>query len=141
MSLWPWRLSHSPLSLQANYTWAKNISDAQGSDAPTVFALRRPIAAEVANRFDVASDRGSVVGTPRQRLLITGIYQLPFGTGRTCLTRDKPNDVPGDWNLRLGASFTNALNHSNYAPPATNIGSPSTFGVLRSARDFPILNR
>jgi hypothetical protein len=34
--------------------------------------------------------------------------------------------------LRLEASFTNALNHSNYAPPATNISNPSTFGVLQS---------
>lgn len=32
--------------------------------------------------------------------------------------------------LRFEATFTNVLNHSNYAPPALNISNPSTFGVL-----------
>jgi hypothetical protein len=232
------------LTLQANYTWAKNISDAQGSDAPTVFAPEEAYASEVANRFDVAMDRGNVVGTPRQRLLVTGIYQLPWGAGRTWLKSGIANTVLGGWNLstittlqtgqwltptinptgpnsydpsqindqsntdianragaslrpdcvanpiptnqtagqfyninaftstppgagrfgscglgilqgpgmidvdlglakvfqikerlrlRFEASFTNALNHVNYAPPATNIGNPSTFGVLEAA--------
>ena len=232
------------LSFQANYTWAKNISDAQGSDAPTAFSGEEAYAAEIGNRFNVASDRGNVVGTPRQRLLLTGIYQLPFGAGRTWLTSGILSAVLGGWNLstittmqtgqwltptinptgpnsydptqindqsntdianRAGAvlrpdcignpipsnrtsgqffninafsstppgagrfgncgvgilqgpgmidvdlglakqfpigerarlrfeiSFTNVLNHVNYAPPATNISNPSTFGVLQSA--------
>ncbi len=74
-------LAHG-LAVQANYTFAKNISDAQGSDAPTVFASEEAYAVEIANRFDLASDRGNVVGTPRQRFLLTGIYQLPFGSGQ-----------------------------------------------------------
>jgi hypothetical protein len=191
----------------------------------------------------VGADRGNVVGTPRQRLLITGTYQLPFGAGRAWLTSGILNTLLGGWNLstittiqtgqwltptinptgpnsydptqindqsntniasragaflrpdcvanpvsanqtpgqfynigaftstppgagrfgscglgilqgpglidvdlglakqfqikerlrlRFEASFTNALNHSNYAPPATNISNPSTFGVLQS---------
>ena len=75
------RISHG-LTFQANYTWAKNISDAQGSDAPTGFASEEPYAVEIANRFDIPYDRGNVVGTPRQRFLLTGTYQLPFGTGQ-----------------------------------------------------------
>ncbi|HUA84434.1 MAG TPA: carboxypeptidase regulatory-like domain-containing protein [Bryobacteraceae bacterium] len=230
------------LSFQANYTWAKNISDAQGSDAPTVFSGEEAYAAEIANRFDVAADRGNVVGTPRQRVLLTGIYQLPFGSGRKWLHSGFPEAVLGGWNLstittlqtgewltptinptgpnsydpaqindqsntdvanragavlrpdcvgnpntsspgalynisafsstppgagrfgncgvgvlqgpgmidldvglakqfhigerarlRFEASFTNVLNHVNYAPPATNVSNPSTFGVLQAA--------
>jgi hypothetical protein len=34
--------------------------------------------------------------------------------------------------LRFEASFTNALNHTNYAPPAANVSNPSTFGVLQA---------
>ena len=34
--------------------------------------------------------------------------------------------------VRFEASFTNVLNHVNYAPPATNVSNPSTFGVLQS---------
>ncbi|HML16955.1 MAG TPA: carboxypeptidase regulatory-like domain-containing protein [Bryobacteraceae bacterium] len=232
------------LSFQANYTWAKNISDAQGSDAPTVFSGEESYAAEIANRFDVAADRGNVVGTPRQRVLLTGVYQLPFGAGRHWLKSGFLSAVVGGWNLstittiqtgqwltptinptgpnsydptqindqsntdvanragavlrpdcignpiplnqtsgqffninafsstppgagrfgncgvgilqgpgmidvdlglakqfqigerarlRFEASFTNVLNRVNYAPPATNISNPSTFGVLQSA--------
>jgi hypothetical protein len=35
--------------------------------------------------------------------------------------------------LRFEATFTNLLNHPNFAPPATNISNPSTFGILTSA--------
>ncbi len=231
------------LSFQASYTWAKNISDAQGSDAPAAFAGEEAYAAEVANRFHIAADRGNVVGTPRQRLLVTGVYQLPFGAGRKWLTNGFLSAALGGWNLstittlqtgqwltptinptgansydssqindqsntnvanrvgaslrpdctgnpipsnqipgqffnlgafsstppgagrfgscgvgilqgpgmidvdlglakqfqikerlklRFEASFTNVLNHVNYAPPVTNISNPSTFGILQS---------
>ena len=36
--------------------------------------------------------------------------------------------------FRFEATFTNALNHTNFAPPATDISSASTFGVLQSAQ-------
>lgn len=235
-------LSHG-LSFQANYTLAKNLSDAQGSDAPSAFATEEAYAAEIANRFDVKQDRGNVVGTPRQRFLLTAIYQLPFGAGRSWLQSGWLNAVFGGWNLstittiqtgqwltptinptgansydpsqindqsntnvpnrtgaslrpdcvgnpipanqgpaqffdigafastppgagrfgscgvgilegpgmidvdlglaktfqirehmrlRFEASFTNALNHVNFARPATNVSNPSTFGVLQS---------
>jgi Carboxypeptidase regulatory-like domain len=225
------RLSHG-LSFQASYTWAKNISDAQGSDAPTAFAGEEPYAIEISNRFDPRHDRGNVVGTPRQRLLVTGIYQLPFKTTRSSFLKAalegwdvstimtiqtgqwltptispiydqsntgmivrsgggaiaRPdcagNPIPSNQNaanffninafgptpagagrfgncglgilqgpgmidvdagvakqfhiterlrLRFEASFTNVLNHTNFAPPATNISNPNTFGVLQSA--------
>ena len=32
----------------------------------------------------------------------------------------------------LRRTFTNVLNHTNFAPPATNISNPNTFGVLQS---------
>jgi len=36
------------------------------------------------------------------------------------------------FHVRFEATFTNILNHTNFAPPAMNISSPS-FGVLQSA--------
>ena len=36
--------------------------------------------------------------------------------------------------LRFEATFTNALNHTNFAPPALNVSSPSTFGILQAAQ-------
>ncbi|HEV3331727.1 MAG TPA: TonB-dependent receptor [Bryobacteraceae bacterium] len=36
--------------------------------------------------------------------------------------------------LRFESTFTNALNHTNFAPPASNVSSPETFGALQSAQ-------
>ena len=35
--------------------------------------------------------------------------------------------------VRVEASFTNVINHTNYAPPSMNVGEPSTFGILNTA--------
>ena len=37
------------------------------------------------------------------------------------------------YKLRFEATFTNVINHTNYAPPALNIGEASSFGVLNTA--------
>jgi len=225
------------LTFQANYTFAKNISDAQGTDAPSAYAGEEPYAVEIADRYNIKYDRGNVVGMPTQRLLVTGLYQLPFGTGRTWLNNSGRvvNALLGGWNLstvttiqtgqwltatmpaaddqsntnmivrseggavarpdcignpyadqtsqnffninafalppanagrfgscgvgnlqgpglinvnmglakvfqvkekmrvRFEATFTNAFNLTNFAPPSLNLGNPSTFGVLEAA--------
>ena len=226
------RMSHG-LSFQANYTWAHNISDAQG-DAPGGFSSENLLFTPSYDQFDLRAVRGNVAGMPRQRFLVTGIYQLPFGTGRALSTNSKVlNAVVGGWNLstvtllqtgpwltptvsptldqsntgivgrggitarpdavgdpaspgsglqwnlnafaptpagagrignagvgilegpgtisvsaglskifpirerarlRFECTFTNALNHTNFAPPASNTSSPETFGVLQSAQ-------
>jgi len=228
------RVGHG-IAFQANYTWAKNISNAQSTDAPTVYAGEEPYAVEMANAYNMKYDRGNVVGMPRQRFMLTGAYQLPFGMGKTLAGPHFLNAVIGGWNLstvttlqtgqwltptmpaaddqsntdmierntggaiarpdcvgnpyanqttqnffnlnafalpptnagrfgncglgilrgpgmidvdtglakqfrigerfrlRFEATFTNVLNHTNFAPPALNIGNPSTFGILDAA--------
>ena len=42
--------------------------------------------------------------------------------------------IRDNWNLRFESTFTNVLNHTNYAPPATNISSQASFGVLTAAQ-------
>jgi hypothetical protein len=222
------------LSYQANYAWTHNISDAQG-DAPSAFQGETRYGLADLNRFDISANRGNVVGTRRQRLLVTGTYELPFGKGRQWLnsspvaggilggwnvntitvlqtgpyltptdsvTSDQTNtdpeadgsivrpdrvgnpipahrspgnyfnfnafahtplnagrignagvgtlEAPGtiafsaglakmiavreSWRLRFESTFTNVLNHTNYAPPATNISNQASFGVLTAAQ-------
>ncbi len=87
------RVSHG-LTFNANYTFAKNISDAQNSDAPTAYAGEEPHAVEIANAYNIRYDRGNVVGMPRQRVLLTGAYQIPFPSGQRFL-----NSVLGGWTL------------------------------------------
>lgn len=226
------RLSHG-LYFQANYTWAHNISDAQG-DAPNGFTSENLLFTPSYDQFDLRAARGNVAGMPRQRFLLTGTYQLPFGPGRSWKSNNNiVNEALGGWNLntvtliqtgpfltptisptldqsntdivgrggitarpdvvgnpgspsdgvqwninafaptpagagrignagvgilpgpgtiavsaglskiftvrertriRFEATFTNALNHTNFAPPAADISSPSTFGILQSAQ-------
>jgi Carboxypeptidase regulatory-like domain len=226
------RLSHG-LYFQANYTWAHNISDAQG-DAPGGFTSENLLFTPSYDQFDLRAARGNVAGMPRQRFLLTGTYELPFGTGREWSSKNRfvnaglggwnintvtliqtgpfltptisptedqsntgiisrggitarpdvvgyPGSPSGDlqWNInafaptpagagrignagvgilegpgtiavsaglaknfqvrerlrfRFEATFTNALNHTNFAPPAADISSPSTFGILQSAQ-------
>ena len=222
------------LSYQANYAWTHNISDAQG-DAPAAFQGETRYGLADLNRFDISANRGNVVGTRRQRLLITGTYELPFGQGRQWLnsspvvggilggwnlntitvlqtgpyltptdsvTNDQTNtdpeadgsivrpdrvgnpipahrspgnyfnfhafaptplnagrignagvgtlEAPGtiavsaglakviavreSWRLRFESTFTNVLNRTNYAPPATSIANQASFGVLTAAQ-------
>jgi hypothetical protein len=223
------KMSHG-LYFSANYTLAKNLADNQG-DTPTAYAGEVNYGIPIANRFDVHSDYGNVEGARRNRFLLTGLYQLPVGEGRTFLnTGGWRNAVLGGWELttitlletgpwltpsisdsfdqsntdvvnrgaflrpdqvsmnfyqgqsraqyfnlaafaptpagagrfgnagvgilqgpgtiaaslglakvfrvtervrmRFESTFTNVLNHTNFAPPATQIDVPSTFGVL-----------
>ncbi|MBV8845117.1 MAG: carboxypeptidase regulatory-like domain-containing protein [Bryobacterales bacterium] len=226
------RLSHG-FSFQANYTWAHNISNAQG-DAPSGFVPETLLFTPIADQFNTREARGNVAGTPRQRFLLTGTFQLPFGPGRNWHTNSKFADaVLGGWNVntvtllqtgpwltptisptadqsntnivgrggitlrpdavgnpaspgpglqwnidafaptpanagrignagvgvlegpgtisvsaglaktfqikerlrfRFESTFTNVLNHTNFAPPASNISNPSTFGALQSTQ-------
>jgi Carboxypeptidase regulatory-like domain len=227
------RFSHG-LSFQSNYTWAHNISDAQG-DAPNGFTSENLLFTPSYDQFDLRAARGNVAGMPRQRFLLTGTYQLPFGTGRSWRSNNRlVNGVLGGWNIntvtliqsgpwltptisptldqsntdivgrggitarpdavanpytgvggeqlwnlnafaptpagagrignagvgilqgpgtiavsaglskiflvrervrfRFESTFTNVLNHTNFAPPASDISDPSTFGILQSSQ-------
>lgn len=223
------RTAHG-LYFDANYTLAKNQADNQG-DAPNSFAGEVNYGIPIADRFHITQDYGNVQGTRRQRLLLSGLYQLPFGSGRQFMTSGGwMNQIFGGWDLtnvtlietgpwqtpyisasadqsntnvanrgailrpdvvsknyyagqsraqyfnlaafaptptgagrfgnagvgilqgpgtaavslglaksfpiterlhaRFESTFTNVLNHTNFAPPATAIDSPSTFGAL-----------
>ena len=87
------------LYFDANYTLAKNLADNQG-DVPTAFAGEVNYGVPVANRFDIASDYGNVEGTRRERFLLSGIYQLPVGQGRSFLNSGGwRNALLGGWEL------------------------------------------
>ena len=109
------RMSHG-LGLQGSYTLAKDLSDAQGSDAPTVFGSEEAYAVETANRFDLKSNRGNVVATPRHRALITGTYQLPYGAGRTFTGPRYLNAVLGGWD----ASTVTTMQSGQWLTPTTS---------------------
>jgi hypothetical protein len=87
------------LYFDANYTLAKNLADNQG-DAPTAYAGEVNYGVPIADRFHFRNDYGNVEGTRRHRFLLTGVYQLPFGQGRTFLnTGGWKNAMLGGWEM------------------------------------------
>jgi hypothetical protein len=92
------RMSHG-LYFDANYTLAKNLADNQG-DVPTAFAGEVNYGVPIADRFHIASNYGNVEGTRRNRFLVTGLYQLPFGQARAFLRGGGwTNILLGGWEL------------------------------------------
>ncbi len=92
------KMSHG-LYFDANYTLAKNQADNQG-DAPSAFAGEVNYGIPIADRFHVTQDYGNVQGTRRHRMLLTGVYQLPFGKGRTFMAGGGwMNELLGGWDL------------------------------------------
>jgi Carboxypeptidase regulatory-like domain len=92
------RTAHG-LSLQGSYTWAKDLSDAQG-DAPGGFIAEALLFTPTADQFDPRLARGNVAGMPRHRFLATGAYALPFGPDRQWTSGSKlVNAALGGWNV------------------------------------------
>jgi hypothetical protein len=62
-----------------------------------------------------------------------GILEAP-GTIAVSAGLAKLITVHDDWRLRFGSTFTNVLNRTNFAPPATNFSDQVHFGVLVAAQ-------
>ncbi len=92
------RMEHG-LYFSANYTLAHNVADNQG-DAPSAFAGEVNYGLAITDRFHIKQDLGNVEGTRRNRMLLTGVYQLPFGKGRAFMNGGGIKDsVLGGWDL------------------------------------------
>jgi hypothetical protein len=92
------RMDHG-LYFSANYTLAHNLADNQG-DAPSAFAGEVNYGLAITDRFHIKQDLGNVEGTRRNRMLLTGVYQLPFGKGRPFMNGSGVKDtLLGGWDL------------------------------------------
>ena len=92
------RMSHG-LYFDANYTLAKNLANNQG-DTPATFAGEVNYGIPITDRFHIANNYGNVEGTRRNRFLLSGLYQLPFGSGRAFLnTSGWKNTLLGGWEM------------------------------------------
>ena len=110
------------LSFQANYTYAKDLSSAQG-DAPGGFVPEVLLFTPTADQFDTRLGRGNVAGQPQQRFLLTGTYQLPFGTGKNWQTKNRfVNGALGGLECEHGHSPSDgALAHPHHQPHRRSI--------------------
>jgi len=69
------------LNFQASHVWAKSLGNV-GGDAPTSFNPEIIYGVPVANRFDLAANRGNMSATRRHRFLLSAVYDVPIGKNR-----------------------------------------------------------
>jgi hypothetical protein len=79
--------------------------------------------------FNLGSFSPTPVGAGRFGNAGVGVLQGP-GTTTASLGLAKVFLVTERMRVRFESTFTNVLNHTNFAPPATYIDVPATFGVL-----------
>ena len=122
------------LSYQANYTWAHDLSDAQG-DAPTAFQGETRYGLADEDRFAINKNRGNVVGTRRNRFLLTGTYELPYGRGRRWSNPSSVvNGILGGWNLNT----ITLLETGPYLTPTMSVSEDQT-NTNPSAADVTVV--
>lgn len=93
----------SGLFLQSTYTWAKNLGNS-GGEAPSQLSneggfVNAPVG--FTDRFNKRAARGNDVATRRHRLLVTSLYDLPFGKNHALLsnTNALTRAVVSNWQL------------------------------------------
>ena len=89
------------LQFLASYTYARNLTDAQGFN-PSAFASEAGGNATSVSNLNL--DYGNVAYTRRNRFLATWLYQLPFGKGSLDAGRIA-NSIIGGWELAGVALF------------------------------------
>ena len=82
-----------------------------------------------AHYFNLAALSPTPVGAGRFGNAGVGILQGP-GTAAVSLGLAKVFKVSEGTRVRFESTFTNLLNHTNFAPPASQIDNTVTFGVL-----------
>src|SRR5581483_2753717 len=87
------RFAHG-VEFQAAYTWSHAIDDA--ADPLVAPGGNRNIAR---NSFNLKEERGSSDYDLRHRLVLNGVYQLPFGPGRPHLNKGVLAKATGGWEL------------------------------------------
>ncbi len=113
------------LTLDANYTWAHDVSNALGA-VPTTLTAEN--GATILNRFDLHADYGPVIYVARNRFVGTFQYELPFGRGQHFggnINR-AVNLVAGGWSV-AGIQLWQS---GHFLTPSFSGTDPSGTGVL-----------
>ena len=79
--------------------------------------------------FNLAAFSPTPAGAGRFGNAGVGILQGP-GTAAVSLGLAKTFPITERAKMRFESTFTNVLNHTNFAPPTTQIDNVTTFGVL-----------
>jgi hypothetical protein len=86
-----------------------------------------------ANYFNINAFAPPPLGAGRVGNAGVGSLEGP-GTVAVNAGLAKVMPIGENWSLRFEATFTNVLNHTNFAPPTTDISTPASFGALTTAQ-------
>jgi hypothetical protein len=125
--------ARSGLTLQASHVWAKSIGNV-GGDAPTTFNPEIIYGTPVANRFDLAANRGNMAAARRNRFLLSAVYDIPVGQGRKFLAHtNRVSDLAfGGWNISTvtlweTGPYLTPISSSSYDPGSLNLNYRGAF--------------
>ena len=88
------RRFHNGMNLQASYTWAKQITNSD-----SLLPNNGVGVAQVQNVNNLHAEKAVSAQDVPQTLVISYLYQLPFGRGRQWLTHGVANYVVGGWEV------------------------------------------
>jgi hypothetical protein len=86
-----------------------------------------------ADYFNIAAFAVPPTGAGRVGDASVGSLEGP-GTIAVAAGLAKVIPIHGNINLRFESTFTNVLNHTNFAPPQTDISNPNSFGALTTGQ-------
>jgi hypothetical protein len=125
--------ARSGLTMQASHVWAKSLGNV-GGDAPTTFNPEIIYGTPVANRFDLAANRGNIAQTRRHRLLVSATYDLPVGSNRKFFghMRAVPETVLGGWSVSTVSlwetgPYLTPITSSSFDPGNLNLSYRGSF--------------
>jgi hypothetical protein len=108
----------------------------RGGDAPTTFNPEIIYGTRVANRFDVAADRGNMAGTRRNRFLLSAMYDLPVGQNRKFGSNlNRLADLAiGGWSISTVILWQTGASSSEHSSVAWRLSLRRTLGRCRLRR-------
>jgi hypothetical protein len=125
--------------LQATYTLAKNLTNAEGTASAGFPGMW---GSQYTDRFHPRADRGNDFGDRRHRVLVSGIYQLPVGHGRRYLSgvNGIGEALLGGWKLStISLLQTGPFQTPTYVPSTDplNINLLNSLGVTNLNGGIP----
>lgn len=125
--------ARSGLTFQASHVWAKSLGNV-GGDAPTSFNPEIIYGTPVANRFDLAANRGNMAATRRNRFLLSAVYDIPVGQSRKFFSHmNRVSDLAfGGWNISTvtlweTGPYLTPITSSSYDPGNLNLNYRGAF--------------
>jgi Carboxypeptidase regulatory-like domain/TonB dependent receptor len=124
--------THHGLEYTLNYTVAKSLTDSSGNYAVGALPFASFNGSTFQNAYDMRADWGPSALDVRQSLNFVGVYDLPFGHGRTYggNINGALNAVFGGWRFATSAILYSGFPVSIFSPGESN--TFNTFGFNRA---------